>query len=230
MTRRYLPFAALLLTVGLFTPAEAHAGIVITHGDTIKHIGDVPAHMKERLGPEFGTAAVGFKYSYFGVFWLDLWTWDGEYCLFKDRKAASLKPAQAAAILNIQESELDTPFLYRFPLGLMILTGVALLGLLGAVAERRSRKRTGLLLEDPKYQHAVALLFDHVRKDETARAARQAAGAAADGPTEDEARAAAFEAAVVSLTNEGVPREEAEANLRNVLAATAAATAPPGEA
>lgn len=229
MTRRHLPFAALLFIVALMTPAEARAGLLITHGDTIKHLGDVPAPMKKDLPQELGGAAVGFKYSYFGVFWLDLWTWDGGYCLFKDKRFAPLTAAQAALMLNKQESELESPFLYRFPLGLLILAGVVLLVMVGMIAELRSQKRTSLLLEDPKYQHAVALLLDHERKDEATRAARQASGALPAGPTEDEARLNAFEAAVAYLINEGVPREEAVANLRKVLAATTEGTAPPEE-
>lgn len=223
MTCRQLRCGALFVAAAVFAPGRSEAGVLITQGSTINHVGDVPAELKQALPADFGGAAVGFHYSYFGVFWLDLWTWDGTFCLYAGKKYMALTPAEAAARLDKPESELSTPFLYRFPLGLMILGGLATLGVLGALAERRSKRKTVLLLEDPKYQHAVALLYDHVRKEEAALAARQAAGAAAAGPGEGDVGAAAFEAAVVYLTNEGVPREEAETNLQRVLAATAEA-------
>jgi len=59
-------------------PAAAHAKgiILITHGDTINHLGDVAS---EYRGAGLPATTVGYKYSSFGVFWLDLWTWGGTY-------------------------------------------------------------------------------------------------------------------------------------------------------
>jgi hypothetical protein len=195
-----LIFGSLLVSAAfLLGPAHAEAAL-ITRGNTIKHIGDAPD----------GSVTVGFRYRYWGIFWIDLWTWDGEYVVYEDKRVKQkLSPAEAAEILSVPESELATPFLYRFPLGLIILSGVGMLIVFGSIAEKRAKRKIQLLTEDPKYQHALAILAEHGRKEEAARAAGRT-------PAADNA---GFEAAVTYLTNEGVVREEAERNLQQLLEA-----------
>src|SRR5947209_20527947 len=58
--------------------------VLVTQGDTISHLGDCPP--QEIPGKPWERprrcSRVGYKYCYWGAFWLDLWTWGGEYCLY----------------------------------------------------------------------------------------------------------------------------------------------------
>jgi len=62
-------------------PSEAGAKIMlITHGDTIAHLGDLLKVPPGAKGLPVGqTLGVGYKWSYGGLFWIDFWTWVGEY-------------------------------------------------------------------------------------------------------------------------------------------------------
>src|SRR5436305_621679 len=124
MNRPALLGAAAVAALALWSqPSSAHAKgiILITHGDSVSHLGDVAA---EYRAADLPATAVGYKYSYFGVFWLDLWTWGGTYCLYKDKSYWELTPAQAAQLLKKSEADLGKPFLYHVPLGLVALIGV----------------------------------------------------------------------------------------------------------
>lgn len=108
----------------MLTPSEAQAGL-ITYGETISEVGELtPEKIKElRLNNKF---KVGYKYSYFGLFFLDLWTGDGEFCLYKDAilDEAPYEPIdkqRAAELMGIAEDQIQLPFLYRYPLLLLII-------------------------------------------------------------------------------------------------------------
>lgn len=103
--------------------AEAKGFVLITHGDSVKHLGDVPAAEKESVQKATGQdgVAIGYSYSYFGVFWIDLWTWHGEYCLYKDRTVWKLERSEAAELLKVDEKKLPKPFTYSVPPGLLIV-------------------------------------------------------------------------------------------------------------
>ncbi len=84
----------LVVLGGLFLfPSSASAKIVlITRGETINHVADIPQPTKNQLlqeirqqGGKCADLAVGFRYRYFGVFWLDFWTWGGQYCTFHEK-------------------------------------------------------------------------------------------------------------------------------------------------
>ncbi|MDB5388308.1 MAG: hypothetical protein JWM11_3954, partial [Planctomycetaceae bacterium] len=49
-------------------PVLAGIPILITHGETITKLGDVSAADKLRFP---GNVEIGFKHSYFGIFWID---------------------------------------------------------------------------------------------------------------------------------------------------------------
>lgn len=116
--------------------AEAKGLVLITTGDTIADLGKVSVQGKG--GPGLGLPNVGYKYSYFGIFWLDLWTYDGTYCLHSGNNYEPISAAQAAMLLGKPEASLSPPWGYRFPLGLLILGGVLVLVGLGAIFGRKS--------------------------------------------------------------------------------------------
>jgi hypothetical protein len=212
-----------LFTLVFFAPgaAQAKGVILITWGDTISHLGDVaPQHR-----PHAPLKQVGFKSSYFGVFWLDLWTWGGEYCIYEDKKYISLEPAGAAHLMGVSESDLRKPFLYTFPLGLLILGPLLVIGVLVKVFSPPEKDSIGPLFQDERYQQALQIMTAHFAKPE--HAADQASPppeadktdspekttAAEPKAADDERFSEAFEAGVQHLVGVGIPRDEAERNL-----------------
>jgi len=220
---RGLPLALVLV---LFSPSRASAGVIlITHGDTIKPLGDLRSDLKDALRKATGkNLSVGFKYSSFGVFWLDLWTWGGEYCLYEGNNYEPIPLATAALLTGKSEDELGKPFFYRFPLGLLIIGGCVVVFTPMAMLRKGKERRIRRLLGDERYQAALQLMRE---RDEQRRALLQdwqdkASAAEAKGeapPPKPELMATddGFEAAVDHLAREGIPREEAEQNLTAVL-------------
>ena len=125
-----LSIPALALAGVALTSTEAHAGkgfVLITHGESVLHYddlqGDAHAFAAEATGYE---VRVGYLYSHFGVFWLDLWTWGGEYCLYHGDNVWQLSPEEAAGLLGVEVDALGKPLLYRVPLGILVLLGLGL--------------------------------------------------------------------------------------------------------
>jgi hypothetical protein len=206
-----------LITAFLFIPTEASAKgvILITHGDTITHLGDPPQQPEK---PD-STVKVGFKSSYGGLFWMDFWTWGGEFCLYEGNNYEPIDRATAARLLGKPENELKEPFLYRFPLGLLILAVLAVLFgallIFGAILQAIEKAKAAKLRSDPIYEKAFEI------------ASVQAVQANQDGPAEagpppaDSGAAdkqgdsgPAFDAAVRYLTDSGVAQKEAVRNLQ----------------
>jgi hypothetical protein len=142
---RWLSLPLLAATLLLFSPAKAEAGVLITRGDTIGELGAIdPELLKAADLPS--NLKVGYKYSYFGVFWLDFWTYDGEFCLYttKEEGYNPIEASVAAELLNISEDQLKAPFLYRFPLGLWIIIGFGGLFVLSIAASAVIGKKEDL--------------------------------------------------------------------------------------
>jgi hypothetical protein len=234
---RRAPFVAPLLAAAALClgPSAAQAKFVlITHGDTIAHQGEVPAQFRT---PDLPSTAIGFKYSYFGVFWLDLWTWGGTYCLYKDKTYWELEPKAAALLLGKSESELQRPFLYTFPLGLLILVPLVVLGGAIQLFHKPPPNPAAELLKDERYVRALTIFSEQVSRED-APPAPVAASTAPEGAIQTDVPppapppapdfetlkqqkiAAAYEAAVTSLTQQGIERAEAEEKLSLLLAAT----------
>lgn len=138
-----LPLLLALFT--LFAGAgNAHARrgfLLITHGDAISDLGRVKPEFQELVEQDRGPALdrVGFKYGYFGFFWLDLWNWDGEYCVYTGKTFHPVSKAVAAQMLGQSESALSTPLNYRFPAGLFTLLGLGLIKMLPGMMSGKNR-------------------------------------------------------------------------------------------
>jgi hypothetical protein len=97
-------------------------------------------------------ASVGFRYEY-AVLGLPVWTWGGEYCVFLGRRRyAAIPKKQAADLLGVAEEDLQPPFSYRVPLGLIgyplvIVVGVPV-SLLLAKREAARRRRSEQAYQD----------------------------------------------------------------------------------
>jgi hypothetical protein len=185
---------------------------LITRGDTITHIGDVSPQNRQAL--EAGK--VGYKYSYWGVFWVDLWTWGGDYCVYEGERYRPIQRGEAARLLGKPESELGTPFLYKVPLGWLILGPLILIGVISSVLEKRKRDPTAQLFEDPRYKRALDIFSAEYAKQPPVAEGAQAAEE--QPPPEDGSRMrTALEAGVQHLIALGVPRDEAERNLSTMI-------------
>jgi hypothetical protein len=113
-----LRFIALVAAGFVFTAdtASAKGIMIITHGDTVSDLGAPTGPAAKVLDLMYGPGTrVGYKYSYGGLFWIDVWTWDGGYCLHRDNSAETITKEQAAEFLGTTPDKLGKPFFYRFP-------------------------------------------------------------------------------------------------------------------
>lgn len=217
---------ALLVTL-LHAPMRAEAAkvpFVITTGDSISNIGQVPAEAKPAIEKLTQPGVeVGFVYSYFGLFWLDAWTWDGRYCLYHGKTIWKLSPTQTAKILGIEENKLPTPLFYRFPsLLVLLVVGVIAMFIIGKFT-KSDEEIAAELLKDDRYKEALTLFREQYSKakSEQPKSADAATGQDAKKESEevdeDEVKErqmkAALEPGVAFLVSKGVPKEEAEQKL-----------------
>jgi hypothetical protein len=187
-----LAFAA--VTLAPSTALARRGGIIlITYGDSIKDLGQVPAEIAPVIEKATGQSGlrVGYKYSYFGLFWLDLWTWGGDFCLYRDRSFIPLKPEMAAALLKTKGAP-SKPITYTIP---PLLPVLGLLVVFGVIASRQQaeREQAKKLFSDVRYIQ-VMLRFDDAASrtgsltpttQEIALARDQLVAEGVDGPEAD---------------------------------------------
>ena len=198
----------------LFTPAEVSAGkVVVTWGDTISHVGDVSAS----TGQSQGINKVGYKYSYFGVFWLNLWTWGGSYCVYEGDRYGEIQPAEAATLLGVSADKLS-PLWYRYPAGLLVVTLLNTFGFVTCVVsemmiEARKTRHIIQLSLNPQYQRALEILETEHAKLAPPVGPDGAAPETTTAIAPEERFRVALEAGVQYLVSRGVDREDARRNL-----------------
>jgi hypothetical protein len=236
MTRLILRFAPLLVLAGvLLYPSQAEArrgGIVlITTGDTVKHVGDIKPELKPDPKEDPDVPAdlkVGYIHDRFGIFWLDLWTWNGRYCVYNDEGYDDITEEDAAFLTG---GSVGIPIFYRIPPGLLIIVAIAVIW--AVVAWRNSAKQKAFtdkiegLLEDGRYKRALEILQEYYGEKEE-QAPQEAAETPSGFPdvTQPGAQPAAveedddvgYQKAVQHLVDNGIPREEAEENLGTLIA------------
>lgn len=122
---QFAGISLLALVANFVSSGHATAGIG-SWGDAIAYVGD-GGHAAWVIGQ---SQDVGYKYSHFAVFGLNLWAWDGTYCVYKryEHKYVPISNDQAAKLLGKEEAELQPPFEYRCPLGLFIFGPIFALG------------------------------------------------------------------------------------------------------
>lgn len=225
----------LIFLAGVFLfPSSAEArrrGIFfINTGDTVKEVGKV----KAEFGPEIKQAVgasevptVGYLHNRFGLFWLDVWTWDGKYCLYTDADNTywEIEKAQAAELMGVAESDVSKPLFYTVPPGLVIL---CMLVVVFAVVKMRELKQTRehqerfrAVAEDKRYQEALKIIQERMHPEDAADETGDESEEpypASQGVDYETAHAEA----VQHLVDNGEDREEAEANLNMLVAAVVA--------
>ncbi len=217
-----LPLLALGITSLLSSPAEARRGglLLITTGNTIKHVAEVSDQMKPVVRSVTGTSTnyhVGYLHERFGVYWIDLWTWDGEYVLYDDSEEDlwSLDEEETAAIMGTTPEELSKPIFYTFPPGLLALgaIGAVCLGMQSFAGKSKAaaNKEVERLLEDPRYERSLEMVLKHHHQKQTATAEESADQVSFD---DDDV---VFDRAVGQLVEQGIPYNEAYCNLNMLL-------------
>lgn len=98
-------------------------------GESISHPADFNAEGSSILHAEtdFAEPAVGFKYEYFSLFFLDLWTGGGEIVVYDkdgDDRYVEVTAEELHALTGQTPDDFGKPFLYRFPVGWFVVIGV----------------------------------------------------------------------------------------------------------
>jgi hypothetical protein len=142
--------SALVLGAVLLAPSrgEAKGFMLITYGDDISKVADIPPQILENVKQSTGATSpeIGYKYSNFGIFFLNLWTWGGDYVIFENDTYWDLGAEGAAQMLGVDAGALKKPFTYSFPPGLIVLL---LLVVVGAVYWIFTRNKESELSPEP---------------------------------------------------------------------------------
>ncbi|QEL18654.1 hypothetical protein [Limnoglobus roseus] len=158
MTIRPVPtFVGMSLALALMLTSEVSAKgvVVVTWGETINHVG-TPLDQVRLFHKSNG---IGYKYHYFGLFWIDLWTSEGTYCVYDRDKYDAISSAKAAELLGVSESDLSPPFWYRWPPGCVFVgTALVVAGLC-----RLAAKPLGL--GSPVGGQSNFVLFESIKKN-----------------------------------------------------------------
>jgi len=129
-------------------PAHARRGggvIIIVSGDEIEHVRDLPAE----LAAEVGAASIGYHYQRFGLFWLDLWRWDGEFVIYD---GAGFSPISAEQLELLGGG--SVPWRYHLPPGLLIVIGLIELAIV-----TKTRRRVRVIIAIGAALLVTALVF-----------------------------------------------------------------------
>lgn len=154
---------ALFFVLFSFQSLEARKTVIITTGDKITEVTELTNDLKNKLNIENNlrdTLVLGYKYSHFGLFWIDLWTWDGQYCLYNPSKDEyyDLDTNELTIILNHKDITVSKPFLYTIPLGLILLSLAAILIIIFILvfsdSQEIDKERLEEMMKDSKYVQA----------------------------------------------------------------------------
>jgi hypothetical protein len=193
--------ASLVFAVLALCSTPAHAGrgfVLITSGDSISHVADLMPELAAEADKELGPGvAVGYKYEQFGLFFIEFWTWGGQYVLFRDDEYWTPGDATVAAAAGVASVEdLGKPILYRAPLGLLVLGGLVVGYVLYRLVAGRSAPdpeqptmASFELAHDPRYLGALQLYEQNPQMPPDERFARAAFHLIQQGIAEPEANA-----------------------------------------
>lgn len=178
--------------------------IIYGHGETIKDQGKFPDDVQKQLEQELGApVSIGFMYSYFHIYYADLWTWNGQHVIHSSDKYWKLDDNLKSQLLgNSSDLKLSKPVLYQFPPGLMIVATITLCVMLKPIVFPSTEKQLARLSSDPQYMSALEVLFPPGKF-----------------PLQTEYSEQDFESAVTTLVGQGMSRKKVEKNLRLLAAA-----------
>ena len=141
MSRHSVSFLLMVgVLVVLSLPSRALARrrgfVLITFGDKVTKICDAAENSLATQG--FADATVGYRYDQFGVFFVPIWTWGGEFCVYSDEEQTYTPgtPEELALITGVPMENITKPFFYSFPLGFDIILAIILLAVAVKIKDR----------------------------------------------------------------------------------------------
>jgi len=176
----------------LASASTADAKVLITHGDAIKHVSDLKPEAVAEYGPD---VKVGYLYQQFGIFFLEIWTWDGKFVLYEGDNYNDELADDALA--NIAATGLSKPWNYTFPPGFLVILVAAMIGLALFLHGRKQAKEVAIIMGDQRYQQAFNMMVQSHQEG-------------APPPS-------TFDEAVAFLQQQGVSPDEARQNLQKVV-------------
>ncbi len=170
---------ALFCAIMMFRPSQADAKgfFLITYGDDISKVADIPAAQLESVKQATGAAnpAIGYKYNQFGIFFLNVWTWGGDFVLYENDTYWDLGVDNAAQILGVTPDQVKKPLGYKVPPGLILILVLIIGGVFWAFVLK------------PKFGGGGSSLMDKAKaKAAAAAAAAQSAAGGIGGSKKDE--------------------------------------------
>jgi len=206
-----------LVGLGLSAGKAQAVPIPHDHGVTRTFLIPLPDNCPIRKG-EQKPEKLGYRYWRLRIFWLPVWTANGEFVVYRgpesrplDEKAIGQDANLVALVTGLPVEQVRTPLCYNCPVGWLVLAGVVLLVGFGAMlgTGKKPVATTPLvqgettdvnaLLADERYQQALQVIHENAPQTEPNR--------------ED------IERGLDWLTRQGIPREEAQANLAVLLEA-----------
>ena len=119
----------------LFSP-QLEAKLLITYGDDIVKVAELPADMKQQAS--VADMCIAYKYGQFGLFWMQIWTWSGEFCLYSESQNTywTLEEKQIKMLNEAVPGGLKVPSSYSYPPGLFVV--IALVAILIFIGSKSS--------------------------------------------------------------------------------------------
>jgi rubrerythrin len=160
---------------------------------------EFPQSVRAEISSEIGSdVSVGFLYSRFHIFYANMWTWNGRFVLYHGEEYVEI-PASGwhGMIGEDPKDKYEKPFLYRYPLGLIILGSIVALWIIWSRIYQPKSKKLAKLFRDSRYTETLEKLFPDSEPALTSKYGESA-----------------FNAAVSNLHSKGISRSRAETNLQ----------------
>ena len=232
---RSLPGSKLLpvlcALVGWLLPDQADARgipIIFGNGDTIVSY-DLPAEFDAQVSQIIPDTKFGYCYTRAHAYYLDLWTWNGRYVLYRNDQIWELTPSGVDDFRDRMGKAFPSPpLLYWCPSALCLIGGIVMVVVAYNALRQTDEQRAAKLLNDPRYQSAIEMLMKSLQ-EHAARKKPPAPAPEFDPATDtwntpassedpDDAQfQKTFDEAVTTIVDRGVPHEKAVENLNWLL-------------
>ncbi len=179
---------------------------VLGWGDKILHLRNLPPDLKESVHQQlhFHTA-IGFHYHHCFVFGesCDLWTWGGGFVLYNDERYWQFDDDDLQRLLGKElYGSLSVPWTYRVPPALPVFAVIVVCIWLISRRKARAQQVAYEIESDARYQQALELYAESLPEDREASSSE---------------RQEAIDSGVGFLVAQGIPADQATANLNWLL-------------
>jgi hypothetical protein len=115
---------------------------LFTFGDDFYDLGTPKAGMLQGASSD---VKVGYHCQAFGLFWVNIFTWSGEFCLYEGsgletKKYQPITESEAAEFLGV--SKVGKPWNYSFPPGMLIIIGLVGLKVVPRLLAKRAAAKS----------------------------------------------------------------------------------------